>query len=111
MVAEQLRHIDGLDEAIARVGQEIAALMCSPQTAPQEKKPDAQGVQQQDTDAASEQEAPPLTWAHAIVLLCTIPGVSRRAAKVILARIGLDMTRFPSAGHFARLCSEVPRQS
>jgi transposase len=32
----------------------------------------------------------------------TIPGVSRRAAEVIVAEIGTDMARFPTAGH---LCS------
>lgn len=36
-----------------------------------------------------------------------IPGIARRGAQVILAEIGLDMTRFPTAGHlvsWARLC-------
>ena len=32
----------------------------------------------------------------------TIPGVSRRAAEVIVAEIGTDMTKFPTAGHLAR---------
>lgn len=31
----------------------------------------------------------------------TIPGVGDRAAEVILAEIGADMDRFPSAGHLA----------
>lgn len=36
-----------------------------------------------------------------------IPGVGRRAAQDVLAEIGTDMTRFPSAGHlasWARVC-------
>jgi transposase len=36
-----------------------------------------------------------------IALLDTIPGVSRRAAEVLLAEIGRDMSRFPSAKHLA----------
>jgi transposase len=122
LLAEQLRHIDGLDEAIARVGQEIEARMCPPEAAPQEQTPDEVGpqeqmpdapaVQKQDTAAPSKQEAPKevpaLTWAHAIMLLCTIPGISRRAAEVILAEIGLDMTRFPSAGHLASWAGMCP---
>ncbi len=31
--------------------------------------------------------------------LCTIPGVSVRSAEAILAAIGMDMSRFPSADH------------
>jgi transposase len=36
-----------------------------------------------------------------------IPGIARRSAQVILAEIGLDMTRFPTAAHlvsWAKLC-------
>jgi transposase len=42
-----------------------------------------------------------------ITLLCTIPGVSTLAAITILAEIGRDMSRFPTAGHlvaWAGLC-------
>jgi transposase len=34
-----------------------------------------------------------------MLLLCTIPGVGLLAATVILAEIGTDMSRFPTAGH------------
>jgi len=37
-------------------------------------------------------------------LLCTIPGISTLAATTILAEIGRDMTRFPTAGHLLSLC-------
>jgi len=43
----------------------------------------------------------------AIDRLQEIPGISRHAAQVIIAEIGLDMTRFPTAGRlvsWARLC-------
>ena len=43
----------------------------------------------------------------AIALLTTIPGVSALSARVILAEIGRDMSRFPTAGHlisWAGLC-------
>jgi transposase len=42
---------------------------------------------------AAEQEA--------IALLDTIPGGSQRTAEILLAEIGTDMTRFPSAKHLA----------
>ena len=41
-------------------------------------------------------------YEAAIAALCDIPGIARRSAEVILAEIGLDMSRFPSAAH---LCS------
>ena len=37
----------------------------------------------------------------AVSLLVGIPGVSYRSAQVILAEIGTDMSRFPTAGHLA----------
>jgi transposase len=41
-------------------------------------------------------------YSSAVERLETIPGVDRRAAEVIVAEVGTDMTRFASAGH---LCS------
>lgn len=41
-------------------------------------------------------------YEAAIATLSEIPGIARRSAEIILAEIGLDMSRFPSAAH---LCS------
>ncbi|MDQ0938397.1 transposase [Streptomyces sp. V1I1] len=41
-------------------------------------------------------------------LLATIPGVSSRAAQVILAEIGTDMSRFADAGHLASWAAFCP---
>ena len=49
---------------------------------------------------AAEQEA--------IALLDTIPGVSQRTAEILLAEIGTDMTRFPSAKHLASWAGMCP---
>ena len=54
-----------------------------------------------------EQIAP---FADAVARLDEIPGISLAAAHVILAEIGTDMTRFPTAGHlvsWARLAPGV----
>ncbi len=40
--------------------------------------------------------------------LQTIPGVGQRAAEVILAEIGVDMSRFPSAAHLASWAGMCP---
>jgi transposase len=43
-----------------------------------------------------------------LALLCTIPGVDKRTAEVILAEIGTDMGRFSSAGHLASWAGLCP---
>jgi transposase len=45
----------------------------------------------------------------AVSLLTTMPGVSETAAAVILAEIGEDMSRFPSAGHLLSWAGLCPR--
>lgn len=44
----------------------------------------------------------------AIARLSTIPGVARRTAETLLAEVGTDMTRFPSARHLASWAGMCP---
>jgi transposase len=44
-----------------------------------------------------------------VTLLTTIPGVSDTTAQVIVAEIGLDMGRFPTAGHLISWAGLCPR--
>ena len=44
-----------------------------------------------------------------IALLTTIPGISDTVARTIVAEIGLDMSRFPSAGHLVSWAGLCPR--
>src|SRR4030095_4053097 len=44
----------------------------------------------------------------AIGLLDTIPGVARPTAEMIVAEIGTDMSRFPSADHLAAWAAVAP---
>jgi transposase len=57
------------------------------------------------SDAIEEQIRP---FAAAVELLCTIPGVQRRTAEVIVAEIGTDMSVFPSASHLASWAGLCP---
>jgi transposase len=43
-----------------------------------------------------------------VSLLDTIPGVARRTAEMIVAEIGTEMTRFPSADHLASWAGVAP---
>jgi transposase len=51
------------------------------------------------------------TFRALIGLLCTIPGVSTLAATTILAEIGRDMSRFPTAGHLVAWAGLCPGQN
>jgi transposase len=47
-------------------------------------------------------------FAQTVELLCTIPGVEKRTAQVIISEIGTDMSRFPSADHLASWAGLCP---
>jgi transposase len=49
-----------------------------------------------------------LPFDEAVALLDTIPGVNRRTAEVLIAEIGPDMSRFPSARHLASWAGLCP---
>ena len=76
MIAQQLVHIDTLDEIIARVSVEIA-----------------------------ERVHP---FAQEIAQLDSITGVGQRTAEAVVAEVGVDMTRFPTADHLTSWAGLAP---
>jgi transposase len=58
------------------------------------------------SDAIEDQLGPFGNWQ--VELLCTIPGIQRRAAEVIVAETGGDMTKFPTPGHLASWAGVCP---
>ena len=60
-----------------------------------------------EIDAEVERDLDP--FRDAVRLLRTIPGVGDLAARVIVAEIGTDMGRFPSAGHLVSWAGLCPR--
>jgi transposase len=54
----------------------------------------------------AEVMAGPFGWAK--TLLMTIPGIKTRNAEIIIAEIGVDMTRFPTADHLASWAGVCP---
>jgi transposase len=57
---------------------------------------------------AARIEARALPFAEAAGRLETIPGLGAKAAEVIVAEIGTDMTKFPTAGHLASWAGLCP---
>lgn len=60
------------------------------------------------TEVSAEIEARLRPFADAIERLTTIPGVGRRTAQTLLAEVGPEMDRFPSAQHLASWAGMCP---
>lgn len=59
-----------------------------------------------EISATIEEQMRPFSMAA--VLLCTIPGVQKRTAEILIAEIGDDMSVFPTAGHLASWAGQCP---
>lgn len=96
MLAEYLAHIDFLDEQVKRVsdkiGQQIATMS---QAAEPDDRPPGGGKSS-------------LTWAKSVELLDSAPGVDKKAAEIVLAETGIDMTQFATADHLTAWAGLAP---
>ena len=77
LIGMSLDHIDHLEATMARLDDQIDTLFAT------------------NTNEAG------IPFGQARDHLDTIPGVAKRAAEAIIAEIGVDMARFPNAGHLA----------
>ena len=65
------------------------------------------------SDIDKEVEANLVPFRELIPVLTSIPGIGELAARILLAEIGTDMSRFPTAGHlisWAGLCPQERRK-
>jgi transposase len=118
LLTSQLTHIDFLDEQVADCDAKIE--QCIHQTSQQLGTPESSNGNDQmlhSSVSPSVQSVPeplpaqdheqekscqePLSYQQAVALLDTIPGINQRIAEILIAEIGVDMRRFPSAGHLA----------
>ena len=83
MLAELLTHLDFLDERLATLEGHIEAVMASL----------------------------PVAFEEAAQRLDTIPGIDRQLAVLIVAEIGVDLSRFPSAKHLTAWAGLAPGQN
>ena len=98
LLAQHLTHLDFLDEQVAVFDQQIGQVITlQPASAPS-PAPEHAGT---PVEEMAPPQHPPLPWEAAVELLDTIPGVGRATAELVVAEIGTDMQRFPSAGHLA----------
>ena len=92
---------DTADAQIRRLSERIEALIAA--------MPAAQGVDADGTTGPHAGIDPDAPVLPALIRLDEIPGVGPKTAQVILAEIGLDMTRFPTAGHLVSWARLSPR--
>jgi transposase len=108
LLAKQLGHIDFLDEQIDDIGAEITRWVeRQSQSADEIGGSSADGESSIAESSAPDQESP-LTWAEAIDLLDTIPGVDLRMAENMLAEMGLNMAQFPTDKHLTSWAGLAP---
>ena len=84
LIGMSLDHVDHLERAIAQLDAQVDALI----------------------EANTSEAGVP--FAQARDRLDSITGVGKRAAEVIIAEIGVDMTRFPTARHLASWAGIAP---
>jgi transposase len=107
VLAQQLEHIDFLDEKVEAISLRIEQQLESMSWPDEPSDPDAGEGIEGETPVADESGLP-LTWNTAVALLDTMPGVNRRIAEVMLAEMGLDMSQFPTASHLASWAGLAP---
>jgi transposase len=98
MLLDQIDQLNRqIDTLTTRIGELIAAI------------PAARGVDAGGTTGPGAGAGPDAAVPSAIARLDEVPGIGPRGAQVILAEIGLDMGRFPDAGHLVSWAKLSPR--
>jgi transposase len=100
-----LDQIDGLAAQIDTLTTRIQTLIAAMPAAEAPEHPDHSG----GSPGASGHGQPATPGLPALQRLAEIPGIAPHSAQVILAEVGLDMTRFPSAAHLASWAKLTPR--
>jgi transposase len=108
LLAQQLVHIDFLDEHISRLSAEIEHRIHE-MSQTQDHSPLPRGQASRNVDSETEYETPePPSFEKAVELLDTIPGIDKLTAELIVAELGVDMNRFPTAKHAAAWAGLAP---
>jgi transposase len=107
VLAQQLDHIDFLDEKIETIGAAIA------QQIDDMSRPDSPTARDENpgVDTSSQQPVEPraqLSYTEAVDLLCTIPGIDKRRAEDLLGETGTTMCQFGTADELAAWTGLAP---
>jgi transposase len=105
LIRAHLDHVALLDRTVAAVEDEIDAALAA--------IPAAWGIDPGGETGPHAGQGPDPAALPAADRLAEIPGITRKLAMAIIAETGLDMTRFPTAGHLVSWAGLAPaaRQS
>ncbi|MCZ7569576.1 MAG: IS110 family transposase [Ardenticatenaceae bacterium] len=107
LMAQPLTHVDFLDEQMAAFDQQISALITAQSPLADPPTPlEAQAPTPTEPTHTTAEGAWP--WEEAVAIWDSIPGSGRRGAEIMVAQIGTDRSRFPSAAHLARWAQLAP---
>jgi len=107
LLAMQLAHIDFLDEQIEALSAEIMRRLAALRgDEPPSVPPGPTG--EAGNGATPESASVPMTFARAVTLLDTIPGVNQRGGELLVAEWGIDMGRFGTAARLAAWSGVAP---
>jgi transposase len=106
----QLAHIDFLDEQIEALGAEITDYLraLDPGDSPAPPTESLEAAGEAERAAALDVPGTPLSFARAVTVLDTIPGVDQRGAELLVAEWGTDMRRFGTASRLSAWTGVAP---
>jgi transposase len=109
LLAMQVAHIDFLDEQLEALSADITRLLTDLSADPTPPSSAATGGAG-EVGSPSELTGPnaPLTYAQAVTVLDTIPGVDQRGGELLVAEWGIDMARFGTAARLAAWSGVAP---
>lgn len=107
LLAQQLAHIDFLNEEVEQLNAEIGRQLESMSQPPDKTGNDSRTSEAEEAEDEAGREQP-LSFEEAVILVDTVPGIDVRAAQDILAEIGIDMSRFPTADHLVSWGGRAP---
>jgi transposase len=108
MIAQHLAHLDFLEEQISAFDAQIETMI---QTSGAPPSDTPSGSEAADRPGEGRGPAPRGDgWASARTLCDAVPGIGPRVAETIIAELGTNMSRFPSAAHAASWAGLVPGQ-
>ena len=96
LLSQQLALFDFLSQQIEQLNHQIES-----QVAAMDDLSSPPGPSRQTAASEEEEKATPLSYEQAVRLLDTIPGIDLTTAEVLVAEIGVDMSRFPTHKHLA----------
>src|SRR5689334_14037389 len=111
MIAQHLAHLDFLEEQIAAFDSQIEVAITVVRAPPDPPTADPPLSGEQMGDAARVTPADGTSaWAAARTICDAVPGIGPRIAETLIAELGTDMRRFPSAAHAASWARLSPGQ-